>query len=68
LARVLPFKLPGSVLSSSFKLIIFSPFTFSFSGSHVALGQRGMMALVKALVGFCFLGIGFGKELVMIDC
>jgi hypothetical protein len=36
---------------------------------HVAaLGQKGMMALAKALVGFCFFGIGFDKELVMIDC
>jgi hypothetical protein len=46
--------LPGSVLNLRFKLLIFSPFAFSFSGTHVTLGQRGMMALVKALVGFRF--------------
>jgi hypothetical protein len=52
LVRVLPSLLPDSVESSSFKLLVFSPIKFSFSGTQVALGQSGIMALAKALIGF----------------
>ena len=68
LERVLPSLFPGSILNSSLRLLIFSPFEFSFSGTQVALGQRGMIALAKAFTGFCFLGIGFDNALVIVDC
>jgi hypothetical protein len=41
----------GSVDNSSLRLLIFLPTEFSFSGTQVALSQRGMIGLAKALMG-----------------
>ena len=68
LVRVFPSLFPGSVDNSSFKLRIFSPAAFSFSGTQVALGQRGIIGLAKALYVFGFFGIVFDNAFVMVDC
>jgi hypothetical protein len=68
LVSVLPFTFPGSVDNSNLRLAVFSPAELSLLGTHVALGQSGMIGLAKVLTGLvCFLGIGLDIEFVMVD-
>jgi hypothetical protein len=58
---------PGSADNSSFRLLVFSPMEFSFSGILVELGHKGIMAFAKALTCLSFFGIGLDMELVIVD-